>query len=536
METSSNNEEEAQVALQLGQRALSQLALQVRAAQIEARKAELELIMEQAQNGDIAPLQRWLRVNGHYQSQAPIDSSIRPEAPVEAVGLPVSWDGYRQLAIARLRRRHASVSTTTQSNAQAAQSKVADVRLDPAQRLRSASAGASESDLLSEAEKESKPEADDWVAEQVAAEEMIEEKERVNELASETSELQIEDTPAEEELTTVSPELLAELKLNEPVASDSSKLATRGRWRGVIISAIVHVLVVIALAAVTLDTPVKDGLLSLVASETSSSDVESFELMPQPETPESVTEPLEATTQPLQADLSTAIPSMSESISSPLTQTVAASATNSTSAMMAAKADSNKEMVSFYGAESSGNSFCFVLDGSGSMRGSPWEAARIELLRSISGLKPNQRFYIIFFNKEVYSITQPGERTPARAPLYATPENLAHAKRWLDTLQITTGEPPLKAMETALQIECDCIYFLADGEMSEAIGNKLLASLRKLNRANDIIDGEVVVVPIHTIAYHSEKGIALMRRVAEENRGQFKHVAKPATSRKASGK
>jgi hypothetical protein len=199
--------------------------------------------------------------------------------------------------------------------------------------------------------------------------------------------------------------------------------------------------------------------------------------------------------------------------------------------MMAAKTGTSKEMVSFYGAESSGNSFCFVVDGSGSMRGGPWEAARIELLRSIGSLKHNQKFYIIFFNKEVMAISEPGQNAPARSPLYATPDNIAHAKRWLDTLQIMTGDPPMKAMEAALQLECDCIYFLADGEMSESIAKKLLDSLRKHNRANDIIDGEVVLIPIHTIAYYSDKGLDIMRKIAQENRGQFAYVPKPKTSR-----
>jgi Ca-activated chloride channel family protein len=201
--------------------------------------------------------------------------------------------------------------------------------------------------------------------------------------------------------------------------------------------------------------------------------------------------------------------------------------------MMSAKAGPAKNVLSFYGAESTGNSFCFVLDGSGSMRGGPWEAARQELLKSIGSLKPTQRFYIIFFNKDVLAITEPGTSQPASRPLLATPENLNHAKRWLDTLQITTGEPPMKAMEVALEIECDCIYFLADGEMSDSIAKRLLEMLRKKNRAMDILDGEVVLSPIHTIAYYSDKGLDIMRKIADENRGQFSYVPKPKSPRSA---
>ena len=63
------------------------------------------------------------------------------------------------------------------------------------------------------------------------------------------------------------------------------------------------------------------------------------------------------------------------------------------------------------------------------MRDGPWEAARLELLKSLASLKEKQRFYIIFFNRKLNAIPMPGEREPAPRALYATPENLEHAKR-----------------------------------------------------------------------------------------------------------
>ena len=87
----------------------------------------------------------------------------------------------------------------------------------------------------------------------------------------------------------------------------------------------------------------------------------------------------------------------------------------------------------------SGNCFCYVIDGSESMRGGPWEAAKAELLRSLSTMKESHRFYIIFFNQKLSAISMPGEREPATTALYATAENLRHAQNWIESLRIERG-------------------------------------------------------------------------------------------------
>lgn len=573
METKSpaTNRTDAKTLLQLGQRALAQLDIQARAAQIEAQRAELEFILEQARFGDVEALQEWFRVhgksvdaankagtisddcNGSQDDPSSEDTCIESEVETEIEAEICSWDELRPFALSRLRQR--TQGTTTTKSRSAAEDVRADIAHDHKSYIQAKSQLRSESkpNYGSQIHGKSQDRVDSHVVEDsqvelpnlspahhalIAAEAQSK---------TDATEAIIDVSSVETVTDDTSKNLLDQLdqgdtlEESEPIAQVVDGLDLQqaavvgvapkkpGRWRGMVVSAVFHVVVLVVLAAMTLKNPVKDGLLALVSGESSAdSEIESFEIsetaeMPQPE---QAVEAAEPTSQP---SLSEVVPGFNDSISESLSQSLSTptSQTASKSNVLAAKAGPSKNVMSFYGAESSGNSFCFVLDGSGSMRGGPWEAARVELLRSIGSLKPTQRFYVIFFNKEVMAITEPGTTQPATKPLAATPENLAHVKRWLDTLQIMTGEPPMKAMEAALEIECDCVYYLADGEMSDSVAKKLLDMLRKKNRVNDIIDGEVVVMPIHTIAYYSDKGLEIMRRIAEENRGQFAYVPKP---------
>lgn len=177
----------------------------------------------------------------------------------------------------------------------------------------------------------------------------------------------------------------------------------------------------------------------------------------------------------------------------------------------------------FFGAAASGNCFCYIIDGSGSMRNGPWEAARFELLKSLASLTEKQRFYIIFFNRQLNAIPLPGEQTPAPAALYATRENLTHTRRWLDTLRIGIGGPPNDALAMAIDKQPDAIYLLTDGVTSVDVAT----FLRERNRISDLISGEQVRVPIHTIAFYSLDGQALLKQLAAENAGQFTYVPDP---------
>ncbi|MCC6507664.1 MAG: hypothetical protein IT423_01050 [Pirellulaceae bacterium] len=174
----------------------------------------------------------------------------------------------------------------------------------------------------------------------------------------------------------------------------------------------------------------------------------------------------------------------------------------------------------FFGVASGGNYFCYVVDSSGSMRGGAWESAKLELVRSLMSLRPTQRFYIVFFAKEVVAIPEPGSRERATHGLMATAENIEHARRWIDTVKLDSGGPPNDALAWAIERQPDAIYLLTDGVTKVDV----CGHLRDINRVEDFLNGTQVRVPIHAIAYFSLDGQQLMRQLAQENKGQFHYV------------
>ncbi len=299
------------------------------------------------------------------------------------------------------------------------------------------------------------------------------------------------------------------------------------RLRGLSASVILHIALVLLLAFITLKMPAPPASLAFEAA--SSTSTETFEISQPVEA--SAAEVTESTELPeLPTDISQTFDSLSTELPTQLAinPVSVASAASVSSAVAAARMASSisgavASGASFFGAESSGNCFCYVVDSSGSMNGGAWEAAKAELSRSLDSLDDGQRFYIIFFNKQLDLLPAPGETEPAPNPMYANKENIQHAKRWLDTVRISGGGPPNSALEAAIELEPDAIYLLTDGVTSVDV----CGHLQKVNRISDFINGEQVRVPIHAIAYYSLKGETLMRKVAAENNGQFIYVPDP---------
>ncbi|MEM7474427.1 MAG: hypothetical protein AAF483_05485 [Planctomycetota bacterium] len=310
---------------------------------------------------------------------------------------------------------------------------------------------------------------------------------------------------------------------------EESNLKSRSKIAGIAASIVAHILLVVLLAVVTLRMPGPPaGMSFAAASETVAEDIVELEqpidaAEPQDSEQSQQMEPqIDVTEQfsdlsnsPISSDLIGELLPPSESLAS--------------SSAMAASAQStfsNANAATFFGAAAGGNNFCYVIDGSGSMRGGPWTAARGELLKSLASLKPKQRFYVIIFTRSLEVIPEPGEREPAARALYATPENLEHARRWLMGVKIgNSGGPPKKAIEFAIEKEPDAIYLLTDGVTSV---KDVAETIRDSNTISDLILGEQIRVPIHTIAYYSLKGERLLRQIAMENKGQFIYVPDPS--------
>ncbi|HVN99469.1 MAG TPA: VIT domain-containing protein [Steroidobacteraceae bacterium] len=88
--------------------------------------------------------------------------------------------------------------------------------------------------------------------------------------------------------------------------------------------------------------------------------------------------------------------------------------------------------------------YLFILDVSGSMSGFPLDTARALVDRLLAGLRPIDRFNILFFAG--------GSSTLAPQPLPATPENLARAQQMLQQAQGGGGTELLPALQQALSM------------------------------------------------------------------------------------
>lgn len=321
----------------------------------------------------------------------------------------------------------------------------------------------------------------------------------------------------------------AELQaLSRHVRMDESDSSTKKRvlfagMSGIAASALAHVVLIVVLAIVTLRMPSPPAGMAFDAA-VSDSVSEVVELTEQADAnapePSDSSEALES-----EIEVSDQLDSIS---TQPLLESmgdIAPPSTSMASAISATAASLPKSSASFFGAAAGGNCFCYVIDASGSMRGGPWEAARSELLKSLASLKPNQRFYIVMFTRKIEAIPMPGEREPAERALYATRENLEHARRWLLGVTIGgSGAAPKESVKFAIEKEPDAIYLLTDGVTKV---KDVADFIREQNRVSDLINGEQVRVPIHAIAFYSDEGQQLLRRIAAENAGQFIYVPDP---------
>lgn len=176
---------------------------------------------------------------------------------------------------------------------------------------------------------------------------------------------------------------------------------------------------------------------------------------------------------------------------------------------------------SFFGVESSGRIFVFVIDSSKSMNAGKFEAACAELIRSVRMLKPEQLFYVVFFDHDALRMFSKEE--PELAAVPATPQNIYKLERWVQTVELELQTLPYDSVEIALNLRPDAIYILTDGEFTDR--GKTVKYLKDNNQENPSFD--IKKTPVHTIAFYSEDGKETLTRIAEDSGGTYRFVPKP---------
>ncbi|MFQ5730893.1 MAG: VWA domain-containing protein [Planctomycetaceae bacterium] len=165
----------------------------------------------------------------------------------------------------------------------------------------------------------------------------------------------------------------------------------------------------------------------------------------------------------------------------------------------------------FFGIKPDIGSCVYVVDCSGSMNqkhASQWKTRfrrlKAELLRAIGNMRPEQRFYIIFFND-----------SPIRMPAQTLqPADAKTKRRYLEWMvkQRAVGETdPRGAMHYALKLQPDTIYFLTDG----AFAFKMKRDLMSIRQSSTVI---------HTFAFGNRSGEPVMKQLAEQNGGKYHYV------------
>ncbi|MCC6422972.1 MAG: VWA domain-containing protein [Phycisphaerales bacterium] len=163
----------------------------------------------------------------------------------------------------------------------------------------------------------------------------------------------------------------------------------------------------------------------------------------------------------------------------------------------------------FMGLSGNATRIAFVCDASGSMV-DKFDALRIELRRSVEGLKPIQAFGIIFFQEQ--------EAATLDAKLVmATAEHKKQAFEFLDQTTPHGGTEPIHGLKIAFDQGPQLIYLLTDGDFPD--NQKVIDYIRQRN-----VGGKV---KINTIAFvgRGEEYEKVLRQIADENHGSFRYVS-----------
>jgi hypothetical protein len=169
----------------------------------------------------------------------------------------------------------------------------------------------------------------------------------------------------------------------------------------------------------------------------------------------------------------------------------------------------DKHEAGFFGIRDRADTVVFVVDMSASMNDGPrFDRAVAELIRSLNALAPTQKFFVFFYN----AVTYPMLDMRSAQLLPATPDNRAKVIKWIKTLKPDNDTAPEDALDRALKLQPQVIYFVTDGEIPPTTRD----SVKKFNRAHKTV--------IHTIAIGSQEGAEMLRGIARDNGGKYQFV------------
>ena len=164
----------------------------------------------------------------------------------------------------------------------------------------------------------------------------------------------------------------------------------------------------------------------------------------------------------------------------------------------------------FMGVDGYGTRFVIIADRSRSMEGSKLDYLKNELIKTLRDLKPAARFYVVFYNETAEPA--PGAKWLAGKP------GVRSIEPWVQQIISDGGTDPLPAFRVAFAMSPrpDTIFFMSDGLFEPTVP----AAVAQLNQSRR-------KTVIHAISFVDQSAEHLMRQIAEQSGGKYRHVAGP---------
>lgn len=218
----------------------------------------------------------------------------------------------------------------------------------------------------------------------------------------------------------------------------------------------------------------------------------------------------------LSADLSDVLPTADQGFGS--AESLSVPEVGATGRVMAGQlGEGDQVRTSVFGAAGNGSRFVYVFDRSGSMGGlggRPLAAAKRELRNSLADLVETSQFQIIFYNQKSEVFTFGGRQRM----VFANEDAIHAATRFVSGVKAFGSTRHLQAIQTALRLRPDVMFFLTDGNEGEEAGQIALEKVRNWNRST----------MINTIEFGSGPVLrdrqSFLVRLARENGGQYVYV------------
>jgi hypothetical protein len=168
----------------------------------------------------------------------------------------------------------------------------------------------------------------------------------------------------------------------------------------------------------------------------------------------------------------------------------------------------------FLGLGGNARKIMYLVDASGSMLG-VFGQLKVELKKSIDGLKPVQSFNIVIFSDDnVFPLSKEGL-------VMATPDNKRRAYDFIDNAVATGGTQPIPAIKFAMAEHPELTYVLTDGFDQIANFDDVINAFAQGNA-----DKRMKINCIFLQSDEDPKLVEVLQKIAKDNGGMMKTILK----------